>query len=77
MMLLCLKIWFTLVMFSKISVTKGYLNEVPVKGVKDYEAKLYELLENKYSEFLARVESGLWEDLDVETLKSALEEMKR
>ena len=59
------------------AVTKGYLNEIPVKAVKRYEADLFELLENKYSEFLTRVENGYWDDQDIETLKAALAEMQR
>ena len=59
------------------AVTNGYLNDTPVKKVKDYERALYELLENKYSGFLTRVESGSWNDGDVEELKNALNEMKR
>jgi len=53
------------------------LNDIPVKGVKDYEKNLYELLENKYADFLARVEAGSWEEQDVEELKAALNQMKR
>ena len=59
------------------AVVNGYLNEVPVKKVKEYERNLYELLENKYSGFLGRVESGSWEDEDINDLKKALSEMKR
>jgi F-type H+-transporting ATPase subunit alpha len=59
------------------AVTNGYLNEVPVKAVKQYEARLYELLENKYLDFLLRVESGSWDDADIEELQKALAEMKR
>ncbi|MBR7166058.1 MAG: F0F1 ATP synthase subunit alpha, partial [Clostridia bacterium] len=59
------------------AVTKGFLNEIPVKEVKDYERKLYELLENKYGDFLLRIEGGSWEEEDIEELKKALEEMKR
>ncbi len=59
------------------AVINGYLNEVAVKDVKEYEKNLYELLENKYGAFLERVESGEWEEEDVETLKTALAEMKR
>ncbi len=58
-------------------VINGYLNDVPVKKVKEFEANLYELLENKYSAFLTRVEEGKWDDEDVETLKKALSEMTR
>ncbi len=59
------------------AVINGYLNEVPVKSVKDYEAKLYELLESKYNSFLVRVENGSWEEQDVEELKTALREMEK
>ncbi len=59
------------------AVINGYLNEIPVKEVKQYESKLYELLENKYADFLRRVESGSWEESDIEELKKALLEMKR
>ncbi len=59
------------------AVINGYLNDTPVKSVKDYEEKLYELLESKYNDFLVRVESGSWNEEDVEELKTALEEMKK
>lgn len=59
------------------AVINGYLNDIPVKEVKKYEEKLYELLESKYLEFLLRVESGSWDENDIEDLKSALEEMKK
>ena len=59
------------------AVINGYLNDVAVKAVKDYEAKLYELLESKYNDFLVRVEQGAWEAEDIEELKTALEEMKK
>ena len=58
------------------AVINGYLNDTPVKEVKEYEKRLYALLENKYSAFLERVEKGSWEDEDIETLKSALAEMR-
>ena len=59
------------------AVINGYLNDTPVKKVKEYEQSLYELLERKYGNFLERVESGHWDDCDIEELKAALEEMKR
>ena len=59
------------------AVINGYLNEVAVKEVKNYETRLYELLENKYIGFLQRVEAGSWENEDIEELKKALDEMKR
>ncbi len=59
------------------AVINGHLNDTPVNKVKEYEKDLYELLENKYNGFLTRVESGSWEDSDIEELKTALAEMKR
>ncbi|MBR5508102.1 MAG: F0F1 ATP synthase subunit alpha [Clostridia bacterium] len=59
------------------AVTKGYLNDVPVNKVKEYEYKLYEKLESKYSNLLTRFEQGYYDDEDVELLKKALGEMQR
>ena len=59
------------------AVINGYLNEVPVKSVPEYEQKLFLHMENKYSELLARFEAGYFDDADVETLKKALSELKR
>ena len=59
------------------AVINGYLNDTPVKEVKNYEFRLYELLENKYMSFLERVESGNWDDCDIEELEKALGELKR
>ena len=59
------------------AVINGFLNDTPVKEVKNYEARLYELLENKYMSFLERVEAGSWDDGDIAELEKALGEMKR
>ena len=59
------------------AVINGYLNDIPVKQVKSYEALLYELLENKYSNFLTRIEAGSWSDEDISELCSTLNELKR
>ena len=59
------------------AVTNGYLDEVEVSKVSEYEQKLYTLLETKYAKLLERFESGYYEGEDVETLKAALSEMKR
>ena len=59
------------------AVTNGYLNGIPVKEVKAYERRLYELLENKYGDFLARVEGGAWDEQEIEELKTALAELSR
>jgi F-type H+-transporting ATPase subunit alpha len=59
------------------AVINGYLDDVAVDKVKDYEANLFERLENKYQDFLGRIEEGYWEESDIDTLKKALEEMQR
>ena len=59
------------------AVINGYLNEVPVKSVPEYEQKLFMHMENKYQDLLIRFESGYFDDTDVETLKKALGELKR
>ena len=43
----------------------------------EYEQKLFMHLENQYQELLVRLESGYFEDTDVEALKKALGEWKR
>ena len=59
------------------AVINGYLDEVEVDKVKDYEQNLFERLENKYGDLLERIDNGYWEDSDIETLKKALQEMQR
>ena len=59
------------------AVINGYLNDTPVDRVKEYERNLYELLESRHGELLCRIESGFWDDSDIEELKAALSEMKR
>ncbi len=59
------------------AVINGYLNDVAVKQVKEYEKNLFELLENKYQGFLDRIEQNYWDESDIEDLKKALDEMKR
>ena len=59
------------------AVINGYLNDIEVKDVKKYEFDLYNLLESRYLNLLERFESGFYEEEDVETLKKALNEIKR
>ena len=59
------------------AVTHGWLDKVPVAEVSAYEQRLYELLEQKYSDLLTRFESGYYEDEDVSTMEKALTEMAR
>ncbi|MBR4910458.1 MAG: F0F1 ATP synthase subunit alpha [Clostridia bacterium] len=57
------------------AVTNGYLNSTPVDKVKDYEARLYEKLENKAGDLLLSLEAGNFEKEDIDALKAILEEM--
>jgi len=59
------------------AVIHGWLNEIAVKEIKDYEKRLYDHLELRYPALLERVESGLWEDEDVSELEKALGELQR
>ena len=54
----------------------GYLDSVPVTGVREYEKNLFAKLENSYTGWLKRIEDGYFDDSDVEELKSILKEMK-
>ena len=58
------------------AVIHGYLGDVAVADVPRYEMRLYEHLERRYGELLARFESGYFDDADVETLKRALDELR-
>ncbi len=58
------------------AVVNGYLNEVPVSKVAEYEERLFELLETKYTDLLERFENNYCDDEDIEMLKKSLEEMK-
>ena len=57
------------------AVIHGYLNDVPVNRVKDYEARLYERLQNEHAALLTRLSEGYFDDGDVEALKDALSAM--
>ncbi len=59
------------------AVINGYLDDVEVSKVKNFEAEFYVLLEDKYSDLLNRFESGYYEREDVDTLERAIAEMKK
>lgn len=58
------------------AVINGYLDKIPVSKVKEYEKRLYELLNRKYSDLLIRFESGYYEECDIEQMKNALNELE-
>ena len=55
---------------------KGYLDNVEVSNIKEYEENLFARLENKYGEWLNRIESGYFDEQDEETLKAILTELQ-
>ena len=59
------------------AVINGYLNDIPVAKVHDYEERLYEKLRTENTEFLKRIEEGFFDESDIESLKTTLKEMKR
>ena len=59
------------------AVINGYLNDVAVDKVGEYEDKLYRLLESEYAELLARLEGGSYEKEDEEEIKQALGKLAR
>ena len=58
------------------AVIKGFLNDVAVEEVKEYEQRLYAKLENQYGEWLTRIEAGHYDDADEQQLRSILAEMQ-
>lgn len=58
------------------AVVNGYLNNIPVKNVSDYEARLFDFLETEYKALLERFENNFCDDEDIAMLKKALDEMK-
>ena len=58
------------------AVINGYLNDVPVKKVSEYEQNLYAYMEDQHNDLLVRFESGYYDPEDVEALKSALASFK-
>ncbi len=57
------------------AVVNGYLNDVPVGKVSEYEARLFEMLEHNYAHLLERFENNFFDDEDVAELRKALSEM--
>ncbi len=54
----------------------GYLNNIEVSKVSEYESELYEKLENEYANLLERFEQGYADDADFELLREALGKMQ-
>ncbi len=60
------------------AVTKGYLNDIPVEQIPEFEKQLEECMDNQYPQVLSAIRStGKLEPETEETLKSALEELTK
>ena len=60
------------------AVTKGYLNDVDVDKIPEFEKQLEETMDNQYPQVLQNIRStGKMDEQTEETLKSALEELKK
>ncbi len=58
------------------AVIKGYLDNVAVSDVHEYEKRLFAKLENEKGKWLERIEAGYYDEADEEELKSVLAEMQ-
>ena len=58
------------------AVIKGYLDDVAVTQVHEYEKRLFAKLENEKGNWLMRIESGIFEQEDEEELKNVLSGMQ-
>ncbi len=58
------------------AVIKGYLNDVAVKDVREYEARLFSKLQNEKTEWLRRIEAGHYDESDEEELRAILAELQ-
>ena len=58
------------------AVIHGYLDDIPVDKIHDFEDSLYESMKTEHKELLDRLEMGYFDDCDIEALEKALEELK-
>ena len=59
------------------AVIHGYLDSVEVNKVKNYEEELYSKLEAEKQDLLNRLESGFYEQCDIDEIEATLKEMQR
>lgn len=58
------------------AVIHGYLDDIPVDKIHNFEYSLYESMKTEHKELLDRFENGYFDDCDIEVLEKALEELK-
>ena len=59
------------------AVIHGYLNDVPVNKVQDWEARMSDKLEAEHQDLLVRFETGYFDESDVKELEEALASVRR
>ncbi len=59
------------------AVINGYLNDVALGDIKDYQARLYEKLDHEHKDWMVRISKGSWTEEDEEELKGVLKRMNK
>jgi F-type H+-transporting ATPase subunit alpha len=59
------------------AVINGYLNDVALDDIKDYQERLYEKLDHEHKDWMVRISQGSWTEEDEEELKGVLNRMNR
>lgn len=59
------------------AVIHGYLDDVPVEKVQEYEKRLFDKMKSEKSGLMRRFEEGFFEESDVKELECVLKEMQR
>ena len=59
------------------AVINGYLNDVALDDIKDYQERLYEKLDHEHKDGMVRISQGSWTEEDEEELKGVLNRMNR
>ena len=59
------------------AVINGYLNDVALDDIKDYQERLYEKLDHEHKGWMVRISQGSWTEEDEEELKGVLNRMNR
>ncbi len=58
------------------AVVHGFLDKTPTDRVREYEARLFEKMENEHEALLLRFEAGFFDESDVAALERVLSEME-
>ena len=59
------------------AVINGYLNNVQINKVKDYEQELFEILNHEHKDWLSRIRGGSWTKDDEQELRGVLDKMNK